>query len=343
MSNREAIIYAQTLDAAEQGEQALEAFLEQVPDMKDELAEMLDLVELYRECPVPPIDPQFQYAARARLMNRLAAPQPLSLRRRLQLFFLNVFSFRTSKFAIALVLLAVLMVSLLGVGTVQAAQGSLPGDRLYSLKLAIEDIRLTFASEAAAARLMQQFASARIAEVQALVELGRYQDIPKALARYEQLVARGGRQMGAEMARYIEVLTGLLAQVPEEFRPAIEHAILVSVEHQPLGPVEEAPPVAGPTPTLAQNLPAAVPSAFPTASPSSLPPAISTPAPTIDPNYAPILVPTEDLPAQTEPPQITPDDNEEPHKTEKPPKPIKTKKPLPVPTRRPVTPPNTNP
>jgi hypothetical protein len=334
MSNREAIIYAQTLDAAEQGEQSLEAFLDQVPDMKDELAEMLDLVELYREYPVPPIDSQFQYAARARLLNRLAAPQPLSLRRRLQLFLLNVFSFRTSKFAIALVLLAVLMLSLLGVGTVQAAQRSLPGDRLYSLKLAIEDFRLNLASEATAARLMQEFASARIAEVQALVELGRYQDIPKALARYEQLVARGGRQMGAEMARYIEVLTGLLAQVPEEFHTALESAILVTVQNQPPQPLDENPPVVDPTPTVAQNQPAAVPSAVPTASPSSLPPALSTPVPTTDPDYAPILLPTEDLPVTLEP---TPDG---PKEQEKPPKPIKTKKPLPVPTRRPVDPPN---
>ena len=69
----------------------------------------------------------------------------------------------------------------------QVVQASLPGDPTYRLKLAFEDVRLSFASSAAdSAELRIEFANERVREMDALVAQARYDDVEAALSDYQE-------------------------------------------------------------------------------------------------------------------------------------------------------------
>ncbi len=73
----------------------------------------------------------------------------------------------TSFVAVALVCIV------LGAGAVAASGSSLPGDPLYGLKRAVENVRLSVADTASRGALAAQFERTRIDETEALVEAGR--------------------------------------------------------------------------------------------------------------------------------------------------------------------------
>jgi phage gp36-like protein len=92
----------------------------------------------------------------------------------------------------------VLVLVLAGTGTVAAASGSVPGDNLYSVKMAAEQVqwKLTF-SQKAKARLQARFAERRVQEMAQLARKGRTEELEKLtsrfgahLAKIEQLAAQ---------------------------------------------------------------------------------------------------------------------------------------------------------
>jgi hypothetical protein len=87
---------------------------------------------------------------------------------------------------IAVLLAAVVVTAALAGGAIWAAEDSLPGDVLYPIKLAVEDVRLAFASAPAdQVDLALQFAEERANDVRALVATGR--QVPdETIARMEQ-------------------------------------------------------------------------------------------------------------------------------------------------------------
>lgn len=92
------------------------------------------------------------------------------------------FAFRL---ATALVILVVIMGSLSGVA--YAAQSSIPGDSLYSLKLSIEDARLTISSDPVNdADLFLAFANERLNEMDRLIAQQRLDLLDVSAARYEE-------------------------------------------------------------------------------------------------------------------------------------------------------------
>ena len=91
--------------------------------------------------------------------------------------------FRKSFIAIALVL-AILFAGT--TVTAYAAQESLPGDALFSLKTTLEDIQISTAWDTAdEAEKSIQYADRRVEEIGELVGLSRYDDIPIGVDRFD--------------------------------------------------------------------------------------------------------------------------------------------------------------
>jgi len=78
-----------------------------------------------------------------------------------------------------------------GGGTVAASSGSLPGDTLYPVKTATEQVqmKLTF-SRTAKAKLQARFAERRIKEMARLAEKGRMAQLEAVAARFEAHLAK---------------------------------------------------------------------------------------------------------------------------------------------------------
>ncbi|MBI3971623.1 MAG: hypothetical protein HY332_10080 [Chloroflexi bacterium] len=130
-----------------------------------------------------------------------------------------------------------------GGGAVVAAAHSLPGDTLYPIKLAVEDVRLAAArvtsGEDAQAALRNEIADRRVHEAKALADHGR--TVPPGLIEAALRHAEAADQLVAALpdGKRVEVATALAAsesqraatlhevwlRVPEPAKPAIEHAI----------------------------------------------------------------------------------------------------------------------
>lgn len=149
-----------------------------------------------------------------------------------------------------LTLILLVLVFLFGGANMSAAaHAALPGDALYPLKTGIEQTRLSVTNDPARqAELYLEFASRRLAEMSALVESGRYNNIDslssefvnsihKALA-VVQLVATSNPEHASELnsliadmlAKYTGTLNDLLKNVPDTAKSDLQRAIDASPE-----------------------------------------------------------------------------------------------------------------
>jgi hypothetical protein len=188
----------------------VEASLSRYPHYADRLRPLLEMAQATRaHYQAVPEAPGGLAAGRERMLAVAAqqrargVPQtPAKTRLALALRFAGV------------LLLAVLGMAILGGGVMRAASDSLPGERLYSLKLATEDARLALASAPKArVDLALQFVEERADEVQALAAAGR--EAPdETLVRLERHIERALTQ--AENAG--EAREELLVQVAARTR-----------------------------------------------------------------------------------------------------------------------------
>jgi len=149
---------------------------------------------------------------------------------------------------IAVILVIVLTLPALG-GTVYAAQDSLPGDALYSVKLGAEGVTMMLpGDDVSRAERALNFADKRVREMVALTEKGRSEDLGltvekycyalnMSLARMEEALNKGGSVAGdiatlvAEAtAQHLSTLDGLYDMVPDEAKPAIERAMVEALK-----------------------------------------------------------------------------------------------------------------
>ncbi len=140
--------------------------------------------------------------------------------------------------------IAVLVFLLAGGGTVAASSGAMPGDPLYSVKLATEQVRLFLAtSDVARARLHAQFADTRVAEIVIMAGRGNSEAVEMLTERLtnhlEQIVNLVGGEEGAEIDVLVALLEGnaqrnqaalelALEEVPPQAIPALQHAMEMS-------------------------------------------------------------------------------------------------------------------
>ncbi len=245
-------ILAQCLADIEAGRLTAAECLERYPEYREALEPLLALSGEVRALPPVSPTPAFRRSAKQRLRARLeprrrravtipgwprwkgrsvATAKQATLRRP----------------AMSWLLIITLIISILtGGGVVTASAEALPGDALYPVKVSLEaaQLMLTF-DQGNEVQLRLQFAERRLGEMRALVEQGRYDEIPQALAGFGTQVTEALRGWlraveagegteamaeGLELAfsRHDEVLNELLGQVPEQAQPAIQHAIEVS-------------------------------------------------------------------------------------------------------------------
>jgi len=92
---------------------------------------------------------------------------------------------RQRRFAMAWVFIAISLLSLGGVGTVYASVDALPGEVLYPVKIASEDIQLFFSDDEGDIDLLLNFMDERIQEMEKLSEEGNPQGMELALDGYQ--------------------------------------------------------------------------------------------------------------------------------------------------------------
>ncbi len=163
----------------------------------------------------------------------------------------------------------------------RAVAASLPGDRLYAVKLAFESVRLAVArGPTAEAMAFLETAEARVEEMVRAEATGRLEAIPELAARYADALAGYGRAVAAVPGRELgdvvllarteldvhrRVLAELLGVLPEPARAGIEQAVEASSRFAggapggagiPSRAPVAAPPPAGDTAGAATDAPA---------------------------------------------------------------------------------------
>jgi hypothetical protein len=178
-------VLAESLAALEQGE-GLEAVLARYPGEASELRPLLEMAAWMGTARAT-VEPRagFVKASRARLLERLAEPQ-LSVWQRLGVWWSGLYR-GGRRYALQLAVVVVMLACLVlgSSGIAYASQGTLPGDALYPVKLGVEQVQLwANLDPAEEVRLHMQFSQRRVEEIEALVSLGRYQDVKTALESY---------------------------------------------------------------------------------------------------------------------------------------------------------------
>jgi len=146
----------------------------------------------------------------------------------------------------SVILVIILTLSALGGGTVYAAQDSLPGDTIYTVKLATEQVRMMLpGDDVAKAERALGFVERRMGEIETLAERGRLQDMSlgvqgyndalnTTLAEIERASNRGlatgniTARVAEATARHLSVLDKVYDMVPDEAKTAVAHARNVS-------------------------------------------------------------------------------------------------------------------
>lgn len=186
--------------------------------------------------------------------------------------------------------------ALVASATVSASASALPGDPLYGLKKAQEELNMRLAADDQARVLsMLQHADARLDETSRLIAQGRAEDAAATTQQYDQTIQRAtstyvitldsdssGGPSAAPMQNHLNLeeqrLEAILAQAPEPVRADLREALVTTQRGQELvadpRPVERA---LGRRPTAPLPVAAAEPTVAPTAAPTLEPTALPTP------------------------------------------------------------------
>jgi len=348
------------------GDETIESALDQYPDIADQLRPELEAaLWIYSMRDATLMRPGYLTASRQRLVEEISQGEQTSFLHPRPVLAWKQFLFR---FAFTALFLVFSVLAFRG-GT-QAVRASLPGDRLYDLKLAAEDVQLSLTSDAATeAELRIDLVDRRAQETADLLEKGRYEDAEIALAGYQKNLSIAAalveeiRDKPDEKAALAYMLASTVTRHSETFTviiatgkmPGSTVAVLTSTlvlndeitatmvvildelddESIPIQ-VSVVPPVTGtPTPTSSSTATSELlidtkPSATPI--PSNTPTLVDSETP--EPSLTPTMVASDTpQPSRTPAPPDPTDDgsDREPEPTKKPTKTPKPKKPTKTP------------
>jgi len=240
-------ILVECVDDIKAGRSSIEDCLDRYPSVREQLEPLLRIALEIREPPDVKPSPSFKVKARVWLMDQIHGRQavtkwpwsrydsqvmPIPLRRRFSMA--------------SVILVIILTLSALGGGTVYAAQDSLPGDTIYTVKLATEQVRMMLpGDDVAKAERALGFVERRMGEIETLAERGRLQDMSlgvqgyndalnTTLAGIERASNRGlatgniTARVAEATARHLSVLDKVYDMVPDEAKTAVAHARNVS-------------------------------------------------------------------------------------------------------------------
>jgi hypothetical protein len=226
---------------------------------------------------------------------------------------------------LAAVALAAALVLVPATAASAASASALPGQALYPVKLAVEQFRLAAVqwSAAAEAKERTRLAATRLRELDKLVELRMFRQIPPAIRALDkavvaarvavqkavaeegadsELVAAASRLNAVEDAKRGELVA--LKKIVSQLPPANQAAIKLAVQHSQVI-TGSLPPVLAPGPatTAAPNSTGPPDTGGP---PDSEPATEPTSVPTTQPEPPPTTVPPTDPPTTTTPPASDP-------------------------------------
>jgi len=242
-------ILAQSIEDIKAGKASIKDCLDKYPSMRERLNPLLRLALEIREAPDVKPSPSFKIKARVRLMDQIHGGRAATRWpwRRYDGQMKPIAYIKKFSMSMAGVILAiVLTLSAVGAGTAYASQASLPGDTLYSVKLATEQAGMMLVrDDVARAERALNLADKRVREMVRLAEKERPQDMGLAVEKYayalnmtlteiEQARNRGldTRNVTALVAeatsRHFLVLDEVWDMVPDEAKTTIAHAGNVS-------------------------------------------------------------------------------------------------------------------
>jgi uncharacterized protein DUF5667 len=264
MSEAIAEILAKCLERMEAGA-SLESCLADFPKQAAELEPLLQMTQQMKYLTNVGPRQTFARSARVHLENQLVTSgkvvtvQRLNRRTRQQAKLLPQMRFSMSMLQISIA--GVLALAATTGGAAYAANASNPGDVLYGLDLAMENVQLNLAPDLSSqVQLRLEFASERLAEAQATFSENDVADGFEALNEYgaqisaiAQLIGNSGGADQEALATLLEtsqgvhqdVLTSLLDKVPEQAQEAIQNAIDASrgpEDHPAVPPHHTGPP-----------------------------------------------------------------------------------------------------
>ena len=240
-------ILAQCIEDIKAGRSSIEDCLDRYPSMREQLEPLLRIALEIREPPDVRPSASFKVRARVQLMDQIHGRQAVTkwpwFRYNSQV---KPIPYRRRFSMVRLIVAIVLTLSAVGGGTLYAAQASLPGDTLYSVKLSTEQAGMMLpGDDAARAERALNFADRRVEEMAALAEKGRPQDLDLAVEKYDyalnmtltriEQASDKGLPTGNITALVAEATAGHLLvldevwdMVPDEAKAAIAHARNVS-------------------------------------------------------------------------------------------------------------------
>jgi hypothetical protein len=229
-------IVDECLSAIQSGDATLDSCLSAHPEHAEEIGPLLHIAAHSHSILSPESPrPEFVQSTRSRLMKSIESKRDIMQKERVGLRWLQ---YKPAYLFVTILLVLVLFSS--GIGVVRASADSLPGDRLYGVKLASEQIQLAMSRHPVNdAALLIEFAGERLSEAEQLVNQGRYEDLELAMAELEEtLDALASLDLSEEtpepgslayveekIEKHIYVLNRVLEQVPDSAKGAIERAI----------------------------------------------------------------------------------------------------------------------
>ncbi len=174
------------------GQETVDGVLARYPELAEELRPRLEAA-VWLERGKGALAPRagFVSASRARLVAQIKAEQtaaavpPVAKRR----IWSDLFTQRRVAFQVGVILILLACMVVGSSGIAYASRSTLPGDSLYPLKLALEEVRVfTTRDPAEALSLHAELAVRRLAEIHELTAVGRYDAIPETVDRFESHV-----------------------------------------------------------------------------------------------------------------------------------------------------------
>ena len=234
------------LARVQSGAATVEDCLRDYPELADQLGPLLRTAQQAGDL-LAPSGPTAAYraASEARLLNRLRAAQVVDRGERSRVIdrpargrsLAGLGRPRAWKpaYAVAALALALALIGS-GLGVAGAAAAALPGDRLYGVKRGLEEISLALSPTGAEdVALLLGFAEGRLQEAEALIDAGREQDLPAALAGYEReldrLLAQQDQDpaalngLEAAIESHQRILSRALGHASPQARQAIERTL----------------------------------------------------------------------------------------------------------------------
>jgi hypothetical protein len=186
MSKKIEEIFLECIEAIKAGQSDIDGCLRRYPSLREELEPLLNIAISLREPPDVRPSQEFKIRARVSLMDHIYADgraKKISDPDRVASAKGMAYSIRLKAMTVALAVAACLFG--LGGGLAYASQDSLPGDNLYPIKLAAEQIRRVITvNDVDEVRLELELANTRLGEMSAVAYRG-YEPLSTAIDGYE--------------------------------------------------------------------------------------------------------------------------------------------------------------